>query len=148
MPGRRIRTSNGLLGSVLIVMGIGYAAIGAGWITTPTSYRLAGVEWLGVAGSDVIIGAAWVTIGFTVALCGVVSKKRAAETTGTLLAIAWPILVGALFFIAWSTGESSTGWITTISYGIYAGVVTTVASWPRPAEQIVERRLTSEGPDA
>ncbi|NDK31173.1 hypothetical protein [Nesterenkonia haasae] len=132
MPGRFLPTSSGILGSVLIVAGIGYIGIGLGWLVTSTVQRLAGIQWLGIAGGDETIGAGWITIGVIVAICGIFSSKPKVETAGTILATGWPGLMGIFFLIAWGSGESETGWITTISYSLFAILITTVASHPRP----------------
>lgn len=132
MPSRLIPTSSGVLGSVLIVAGLGYAGIGASWIVTPSQQRLSGAQWLGIADSVTIVGIIWIIVGLLTASCGVLSSCRAVETAGTLVSIAWPTLLGLYFLSAWILGHLAGGWGVAIAYFTFAAIIWAVAAQPRP----------------
>lgn len=130
MPGRFIPTSSGILGSVLIVAGLGLVGIGIGWVTTTTAQRLEGVAWLAGYNTDLYIGIGWIIAGLVAFMGGAFNLHRRLETAGTVAAIMWPLTVGGLFLVAQFFGGADNAWITTVSYSALAYVVLAVAIHP------------------
>lgn len=142
MPHKFNPASPGILGSVLIVAGLGYTGIGASWIHAPNEQRLSGVQWLGIADSVAIVGMIWVAVGIITVACGIFSRHRRVETAGTLVGLGWPILLGLYFLLAWIFRHSTDGWGVAIAYFTFAAMIVVIAAHPRP------RVHTEEGTDA
>lgn len=141
VPDRIIRSSAGVLGGLLIILGVTYAWLGLTWILTPTQTRLAGIEWAGIAAH--YVGLWWLTGAAAILIGGALSRRPVCAGIGTALAVLTPLAVAALF--AWSVAEGNArGWITAGSYAPYAVLAAWVAvRSPRVSEAAIGDATTA-----
>ena len=85
MPDRILRTSAGVLGGFIIILGLTYVWLGITWLISPTPTRLAGIEWAPINAHTV--GIWWVAGGLVALIGGAWSVRPVAAGVGAFAAV-------------------------------------------------------------
>ena len=117
MPDRILRTSAGVLGGFIIILGLTYTWLGITWLISPTPTRLAGIEWAPINAHTV--GIWWVAGGLVALIGGAWSARPVAAGIGAFAAILTPAVVAGIFLVSVWHGNDR-GLITAGSYAPYA----------------------------
>lgn len=113
----------------MVAAGFCYTLVGISWIIAPSASRIDGIAWLElilpVLASTDIVGILWIMAG-ACAIMGAVYEPMNRIGWGAL--IGYPATLAVYFLVAWleymlAPGGSgaSTGWVTSVSYLIFAG---------------------------
>ena len=125
MPDRILRSSAGVLGGFIIILGLTYAWLGITWLISPTPTRLAGIEWAPIGSHTV--GIWWIAGGLVALIGGAWSVRPVAAGIGASAAILTPAVVAGLFLVSVWHGNDH-GIITAGSYAPYA-LLAAWATW-------------------
>ena len=121
---------------MLTILGVVYGGLGTSWVTTVTTSRVSGIAFMAPWFTPDVVGVMWLVA----ALCALIgayisyrsSKAGAWEILLSSVVIAVPLILALIFFFS-SFGvildpsliPSSHAWVTSLSYGGYAGL----AAW-------------------
>lgn len=152
-PHRLLPHADGPAGGFLIVEAIVYGCFGLSWLTTPTPTRESAARWVDVGNglAPSTIGVAWLVSAAIMILCGALSKRRALETVGFIVAVGMAGTVSALYYGAYlldaADGQVTGTALSSVAlYGGYALIAfwvgtPTPAWWTRAKRSRARRRL-------
>lgn len=116
MPDRLIRTADGVLGGLLIIIGLIYICLGWSWTVFPTDTRVEGISWLPFHVTMNGVGWWWMFGGAVTVAGAALSRWRLLETMAVMAGVGTSLVVAGVFAVGWMIGESPGGLIGAMSY--------------------------------
>ena len=133
VPKRLLQCVNGKRGGALLIAGAGWLAIGLSYTIGPvTRSRIRGFAWLPEWLDSTELGWLWI-VSAVIAIGSAVIGAKKLENIAFGALMMPPVLWAAIFAYAFWIGEHDHGWISSISYVTFAGLIWHCSSWPNPA---------------